>query len=532
MRVLAIGLDGADHDLVQDLLARGRLPTVSRLAREGTFGPLRSTLPAFTPTAWSSFLTGLNPGGHGIFGFRSNPSRRGGTLESAATRAGTPLWRLLEAADLRSAYVTIPFTHPPESVSGVLVTGFGGPQRPEIVPLPARNAILAAHPDLVAAPQPTGWGGDYGVLAEKLVNHVDQIADVCFLCLELEPDLALLCVDFMSSDIAGHLAWHRLDSTHPAHAVDGPGDELVRVYEAVDRACGALIEQAEWLYGEEPAVLVLSDHGMKPTHWLFRANRWLEEAGYLRYRPGERGGARPEPRSELDEQRLLAGETAGRAAEPAELDGSDAPFAEIDTAATRAYSFGYGGQIYLGEETGAIRDRSFARELADALAEIAHPETGEPAFEVRWKDELFRGAFVDKGPELMILPRDERIHVDSSRRLWPDAFARNERPHTHGGAGFSGHHARTGILAAAGPGIQLADVPEGSEITQMPATLLALHGVSAAMDAPPLEAILDPLVASERRPVAASSRPPPPAPAYSKEDEARMIERLRELGYE
>ncbi|MDQ3866028.1 MAG: hypothetical protein M3304_04265, partial [Actinomycetota bacterium] len=193
---------------------------------------------------------------------------------------------------------------------------------------------------------------------------------------------------------------------------------------------------------------------------------------------------------------------------------------------------GYGGQIYLGEKTGAIRDRAFARELADALAGITHPETGEPAFDVRWKEELFAGAFVDKAPELMILPRDERIHVDSSRRLWSDAFARNERPYTRGGANFSGQHARTGILAAAGPGIQLADVPEGSEITQIPATLLALHGVAATMDGPPIEAILDSAAASERRPAAVASRPPPRAPAYSKEEEARAIERLRELGYE
>src|SRR4029077_19036833 len=59
-RVLALAFDGADYDLVQRLMGEGKLPTISRLAREGTFGPLRSTIPAFTPTAWSTFLTGLN----------------------------------------------------------------------------------------------------------------------------------------------------------------------------------------------------------------------------------------------------------------------------------------------------------------------------------------------------------------------------------------------------------------------------------------------------------------------------------------
>ncbi|HVY61960.1 MAG TPA: alkaline phosphatase family protein, partial [Planctomycetota bacterium] len=69
MRLLVLGLDGADYDLVRRLLAEGRLPTIGRLARDGSFGPLRSTIPAVTPTAWSSFLTGLNPGAHGIFNF-------------------------------------------------------------------------------------------------------------------------------------------------------------------------------------------------------------------------------------------------------------------------------------------------------------------------------------------------------------------------------------------------------------------------------------------------------------------------------
>src|SRR5215218_9650409 len=142
MRVLCLGLDGADYDLVRELLEENRLPTLARLSREGTFGPLRSTIPAFTPTAWSSFLTGLNPAGHGIFAFTSNPNRGGGRLESAASRAGAPLWRYLGAADIKSAFVTVPFTHPPEPLKGILVTGFGGPRRPEIVPLPARNAIL------------------------------------------------------------------------------------------------------------------------------------------------------------------------------------------------------------------------------------------------------------------------------------------------------------------------------------------------------------------------------------------------------
>ena len=112
MRVLCLGLDGADYDLVRRLLEGDRLPTLARLARDGAFGPLRSTVPAVTPTAWSSFLTGLNPAGHGIFNFSTNPNRGTQRVESAASRAGTPFWRTLAAAGIRSAFVGIPFTYP------------------------------------------------------------------------------------------------------------------------------------------------------------------------------------------------------------------------------------------------------------------------------------------------------------------------------------------------------------------------------------------------------------------------------------
>jgi hypothetical protein len=118
-----------------------------------------------------------------------------------------PLWRFLGAAGIRSAFITVPFTYPPEPIAGLLVTGWGGPQRPEILPALARDRIFAAHPDLVTAQSPTGWWKELDAFTRKLIDHVDEVADVCLLAMELEPSLGLLCVDFMSSDIAGHLTW-------------------------------------------------------------------------------------------------------------------------------------------------------------------------------------------------------------------------------------------------------------------------------------------------------------------------------------
>jgi predicted AlkP superfamily phosphohydrolase/phosphomutase len=540
MRVLCLGLDGADHELVERLLSEGRLPTIAALARDGAFGPLRSTVPAATPTAWSSFLTGLNPAGHGIFNFSTNPNRSPQRVESAASRAGAPLWRALGQAGLRSAFVTVPFTYPAESIDGVVVTGYGGPARPEILPASARERILAAHPDLVTAHHPgtERWWADFPAFTRKLLAHVDEIADVCRITLDLEPELRFLCVDFMSSDHAGHLGWSRLDPGHPAHDPAEAGDELVQVYEAVDRACGELVAYARERWGEEPTVLLFSDHGMKPVYWLFHANRWLEEAGHLVYR---RRSLQPLKRGPLDglakvDQRLVRTTTwYGRALDAvpfAPRPAHDRTFADVDYGRTRAYCFATGGQIFLGEASGARRDPRFLERLAGELAAVRHPDTGEPAFDVLRKEQLYHGRFLDKAPELVLLPRDERIHVDSSRHDWPSAFERHERLDPETFHGYSGHHGQVGILAAAGPGIAPGVVPEHAEITQLPATVLRLFGLAAeGLDAGPIEDVL--AVSPERvRLIDQAATEVTSRSVYSEEEEEQMISRLRDLGYE
>lgn len=536
-----LGWDGADYDFTRELLAQGKLPTLARVARAGAFGPLRSTIPAMTPTAWSSFLTGLNPAGHGIFNFSSNPNRSTERVESAASRAGAPFWRALGAADIRSAYVMLPFTYPPEAVRGILITGYGGPERPEILPAEARARILAAHPDLLTAHHPMAerWWEDFPAYANRLLQHVEQTAAVCRLVMELEPALGVLSVDFMSSDHIGHLGYHRLDPKHPAHDAAEAGDELVQVYEAVDRACGELIEAAEQRFGEEPTVMLLSDHGMKPIHWAFHLNRWLEENGHLRYRRRSlqrlRGG-RLGFAARVDRRLVRTRPRYGRTLDALAVvprTGGDRSFGDIDFGSTRAYAFGAGGQLFLGEASGSRDDARYADRLAGELAAVRHPESGEPAFRVARKEELYHGPFLAKAPELVVLPHDERIHVDATRRPWERSVDRHEHLDPQAFFGFSGHHGLTGILAAAGPGIAPADVPEGSEITQMAATIARLCGLELqGVDGKPIEAILAQPAGAPATVGRGTTATPSDDPVYSAEEEARMIERLRDLGYE
>jgi predicted AlkP superfamily phosphohydrolase/phosphomutase len=73
-KLIILGFDGADADLARQWMDEGKLPNLAKLRAEGTFSPLRSTIPSQTPVSWSTFATGLSPGRHGIFDFlKRNP---------------------------------------------------------------------------------------------------------------------------------------------------------------------------------------------------------------------------------------------------------------------------------------------------------------------------------------------------------------------------------------------------------------------------------------------------------------------------
>jgi len=77
-RVMVLGIDAMDYSLTRRLMAEGRLPHFASLAEEGSFGPLETSMPPLSPVAWTTFATGTNPGGHGVFDFlRCDPARLG-----------------------------------------------------------------------------------------------------------------------------------------------------------------------------------------------------------------------------------------------------------------------------------------------------------------------------------------------------------------------------------------------------------------------------------------------------------------------
>lgn len=151
-RVVIVGLDGLEPKLVEQYMAEGLLPNMSKLQQQGSFTRLGTTLPALSPVAWSSFQTGVNPGAHNIFDFLTRDKRyclpQLASTETSTfvrslglgrlswkkkktsvviTRKSQPFWKILGAHGVFSNIIRVPISYPPEKFNGNILSAMCTP---------------------------------------------------------------------------------------------------------------------------------------------------------------------------------------------------------------------------------------------------------------------------------------------------------------------------------------------------------------------------------------------------------------------
>jgi predicted AlkP superfamily phosphohydrolase/phosphomutase len=149
-RVVVVGLDGLDPGRVRTLMQAGRLPNFQKLGEEGTFTELGTTLPPISPVAWSTFMTGVNPGKHNIFDFlnrdlrtycpelssaRVTTGNRWNMLAALGLGSGPvrllrksqPFWKILGDHGVFSTILRVPITFPPERFFGLSLSAMCTP---------------------------------------------------------------------------------------------------------------------------------------------------------------------------------------------------------------------------------------------------------------------------------------------------------------------------------------------------------------------------------------------------------------------
>jgi len=297
-RVCVIGLDGVPHGLLTRLASEGVIPATAAILRLGHLARMTVSLPEISSVSWSSFMTGANPGTHGIFGFTDlRPQSYELRFPSFRDLRAPTFWDRLGAAGKRCIIINQPATYPAREIAGVLVSGF--------VALDLRKAVYP--PGYVPRLERMGYRIDVdcsspdallGTLHETLAARERAVA-----YLWQAESWDYFQVVITGTDRLHHLLWDAgAQPDHPRHQA------FLDYYREVDRVIGALRERFEKLTGTLDGLFLLSDHGCDGIRREVYLNAWLRRQGYLRY-------AKEEPESLAD----IAPDTKAFALDPGRI---------------------------------------------------------------------------------------------------------------------------------------------------------------------------------------------------------------------
>jgi predicted AlkP superfamily phosphohydrolase/phosphomutase len=135
-RLIFLGLDGLDPRLTEKYMSEGKMPHFTALRDSGSYRRLRTTYPAISPVAWSTFATGVNPARHNIFDFLSRDLRTYAPEISSSKvsqgsvemrRKSEPFWKILGRNAVRSTILRVPITFPPDDFAGCMLSAMATP---------------------------------------------------------------------------------------------------------------------------------------------------------------------------------------------------------------------------------------------------------------------------------------------------------------------------------------------------------------------------------------------------------------------
>ncbi len=480
-KVCIIGLDGATLPVLNRWMDGGEMPHLRSLRQRGAWGELMSTMPPVTGPAWTSMVTGVNPGQHGVYDFvKWTRGGRSSRLARSSDCTVPRIWDIAGDAGRRVGVYRVPVTYPAWPVNGFMVTGL----------LTSRYDETASHPPaLFAELDQRGLarirGGDKRdawdlYLGEKAAMVDNACETMGYLLKRFEPDLFMCVVSEL--DHVQHQFWPQCSGA--AGAQDATSDQaLRRFFRALDGLVGMLRKH----FGQDTTYLVVSDHGFGPVRGGFRVNRFLAEQGFLKLRQGRLRGARlllrgiASIKTALGALRLLGIARAAlrRIAPHSPLRMGVRERTQrmlercLDWEGTSAFAISSSdcgihvnradrwanGSVRTEEET----ERVLAL-LLEALQGLRDPLTGEPALTVAVRpQQVHAGPYLHEAPDLLFaLSNGELATVPE---LSGPLFGDYEK---------CGNHRMEGVLMAAGPGIRAGARADADILDVAPTALHAL----------------------------------------------------------
>ena len=459
-------------------MAEGRMPRLKEVCEQGGSGVLRSTTPPITPAAWTTFLTGKQPGKHGIIDFERYDVHTN-KLAFNSTRCLDQvrnLWGILGERGYKVGSVNVPMTFPAVPVHGFMVSGFETPgiNSSFVYPPELKSEIVERWPDptLRAKWRRSAMGGD-AVFAENIdyiSRSFHQGADMTmFLGGRFGWDALMVVLKL--TDNLQHKAWKYID---PRWRDRNPKRcEMVKhCFSEADRGLGTLLDYAT---DNDATAMIVSDHGHGSLEGKIHVNRLLEQWGYLVL---EAGAAQGTTRIKHVWDRLR-GKTKRFARE-----GNIADDLAVDFARTQACVMhaGMAGFLYVNLEgrqpCGIVKPDQYETlrdELRDRLmgSECSATEPDGRTIrlfpEVHKPEELYGCKRADQPwmPDLILIPHESLAVVRKIRGARIVKWLAPDR--------IEGTHRPDGVLAVRGVGIAKGK-KVNAHIADCATTILAMMG--------------------------------------------------------
>ncbi len=384
-RLFIFGWDAADWAVIEAGWREGRLEHLHAIAERGQRGTALSTIPPITPLAFTSFLTGADPGEHGIFGFVTRGEGYDYLPVPGGARKVPTLMSRLDRAGYRTALVTFPYTFPAEPLEhGIVIPGWDDPDETfdSIHPPEVGRALAQVVPKI---PRRVNIRAAENLLMEKMTEGTELKARIARWVIDrLDPHVFAMV--FSETDHSSHRFWVEGD----------PSPALVDVYDLVDRTMGEVLKAVR----DEDIVLVVSDHGSWPVRTLVHVAPLLAEGGFLtrmargsRSLPGATEVRMGRGVGDRDKRRSMF-------------------FARMDWPNTRAFPLGdtvIATGIYVNRApfpipaVAADEYEDVRTKVVDFLSSVEHPDTGERVFQtVARREDVYHGRAVDLAPDVIV----------------------------------------------------------------------------------------------------------------------------------
>ncbi|MBW2051416.1 MAG: alkaline phosphatase family protein [Deltaproteobacteria bacterium] len=545
-KLIVIGIDGASPDLMLTWMNQGLLPNFKEIRQKGVFGRLNSVPNQRSAAAWSSFITGVNPGKHGIFEFYERvPLSHNIRFTQANSRDGISFWKYLSAQGKRVIVVNVPMTYPAEEVSGCLISGLDAPGKNSpgftypadlLKEIEQKVGPYVQEPGAVSSMAP----GQEEQVVEKILKSVQQRGKAVRYLMSTY-DWDTMVAVFRETDPAQHCFWSYMDQ-------DGSTlqESILKVYQEIDRELGSILNAA----GDDCRLLIMSDHGFGfRQHGNGCLNQWLYEAGFLQFKKGS--GRKVGSNILRSSYQLMEKIISRRWKErlfglvPGLISRvhSKVFFASIDWENTIAYGDNIMPVVWINttdvNSSSGVPSEEYEKVVTDLKTKLLESclevETGEKVVEwVRHRDEIYSGDHVHKAPDLLIRWKEsEKIaglrYGAQGKPIYPRYPTREHKINT-------GDHRPMGVFMAHGDGIKRHFEVNGLNIVDVTATIIHLNQlfVPHYMEGEVAESIFDEHLRSIN-PITRDQQEITSTKAelleYSQEEESVLRDRLRGLGY-